>query len=217
MASQYIKLPVTGGGGGGGGDVDSFNGRTGTVVSQAGDYSAAIVSNVPAGSISSTDVQGALNELDSDLTALSSTVTGLTTSKQNADVDLTALAGLSTTGLIARTGSGTASTRTLTAGANIAVSNGDGVSGNPTVAFSGVLPPASGGTGSSTVPLNGRIPIGNGTNYAPGLISVGSGLTAAFGPGTITLNLATTIPLNIDGGAPNSIYGGVDPINGGTP
>lgn len=60
--------------------------------------------------------------------------------KQNLDSDLTAVAGLSTTGLIARTGSGTASTRALTApAAGITVSSGDGVSGNPTLALANDL------------------------------------------------------------------------------
>lgn len=56
--------------------------------------------------------------------------------KQATDTDLTAVAGLSTTGLIARTGAGTASTRTVTGTANqITVTDGDGVSGNPTLSI----------------------------------------------------------------------------------
>lgn len=50
--------------------------------------------------------------------------------------DLAAYEGLSSTGLVARTGDGTAAARTLTApAAGITVSNGDGVSGNPTLAL----------------------------------------------------------------------------------
>lgn len=72
---------------------------------------------------------------------------------------LAALAALASTGLIARTGSGTAAVRTITGTANrITVSNGDGVSGNPTldvgtnVYVSGGtdVAIADGGTGSST-------------------------------------------------------------------
>lgn len=49
---------------------------------------------------------------------------------------LTAISNLATTGLIARTGSGTVATRTITGTANeIAVANGDGVSGNPTLSL----------------------------------------------------------------------------------
>ena len=60
--------------GGGGGAVTDVFGRTGNVVAVAGDYSANLITNVPAGSISSTDVQGAINELAGDISAL---VTGV--------------------------------------------------------------------------------------------------------------------------------------------
>lgn len=56
------------------------------------------------------------------------------TDGQPLDSDLTAVAGLTTTGLVVRTGTGTAATRTITGTAgNITVSNGDGVAGNPTL------------------------------------------------------------------------------------
>lgn len=61
-------------------------------------------------------------------------------SYQAADSDLTALAALSTTGMMARTAANTYTMRTITASASnnalgISVSNGDGVSGNPTIGF----------------------------------------------------------------------------------
>lgn len=64
----------------------------------------------------------------------------LTAGYQPLDSDLTALAALSTTGLLARTGAGTVAARTLTApAAGITVSNGNGVSGNPTLALANDL------------------------------------------------------------------------------
>jgi hypothetical protein len=56
------------------------------------------------------------------------------TDAQPLDTDLTAVAGLSTSGLIVRTGSGTATTRSIAvSGTGLSVSNADGVSGNPTI------------------------------------------------------------------------------------
>lgn len=56
------------------------------------------------------------------------------TNVQAWDADLDALAALTTTGMISRTGANTYALRTITGAATrIAVSNGDGVSGNPTI------------------------------------------------------------------------------------
>jgi hypothetical protein len=49
---------------------------------------------------------------------------------------LTSLASLATNGIFVKTGTGTASTRSITAGLNITVTNGDGISGNPVIAGS---------------------------------------------------------------------------------
>jgi hypothetical protein len=57
------------------------------------------------------------------------------------DTDLDALAGLSGTGLVARTGSSSYTTRTLQAGSGISITNGGGVAGDPTIS-------ATGGVGS---------------------------------------------------------------------
>jgi len=55
--------------------------------------------------------------------------------KQAASALLTALAGVNDNGLIARTGSGAASARAITAGTGVTVENGSGASGNPAVAI----------------------------------------------------------------------------------
>jgi len=54
------------------------------------------------------------------------------------DADLAALAGISTNGVLARTGAGTAAARSITGTAPIAVTNGDGVAGNPTISVSDI-------------------------------------------------------------------------------
>jgi parallel beta-helix repeat protein len=80
---------------------------------------------------------------------------------QWADGDLDALSALTTTGLIVRTGDGTASTRSIAAGSSkLSVSNGSGISGNPTLDvvesnltltnLGGTLSIAKGGTGATS-------------------------------------------------------------------
>lgn len=94
------------------------------------------------GSVSNTEFQS--------LNGVTSAIQTQLDAKQPLDSDLTALAALSSTGLVARTGSGTAAVRTLTGTANqITVTNGDGVSGNPTAAIASdaVFP----GTGANTL------------------------------------------------------------------
>lgn len=85
------------------------------------------------------------------------------TDAQPLDSDLTALAGISATGILARTGSGTASARTLTGTSNrIVITNGDGVSGNPTFDI-----------GTDVVTLTGSQTLTNKTLTSP-IINFGS-------------------------------------------
>jgi hypothetical protein len=79
----------------------------------------------------------------------------LSATYQPTDAELTALAGLSASGIIVRTGAGTATTRSLAAGDGIAISNTDGVSGNPSIGLATLNTEAHvrddfmGGTGQS--------------------------------------------------------------------
>lgn len=95
------------------------------------------------------------------------------------DADLTAVAGLSTNGIIVRTGSGTATTRAVTQSTGITVTNGDGVSGNPTVAIDGTV-----------VTLTGTQTLTNKTLTSPTLTGTPVAPTAAYG--TNTTQIATT-------------------------
>lgn len=93
-------------------------------------HAASAISNTPSGSIAATDVQAALNELD--------------TEKQPLDADLTALAGLSTTGYATRTGAGTWALRTFLAGTGISITDATGETGNTTIGAVAASETASG-------------------------------------------------------------------------
>lgn len=117
---------------GAGTGVLSFNTRTGAVT------------------LTSADVTTALTYTPTSITGLTGAQTaaavrtGLSlvpgTDVQAYDADLAALAANATNGLWARTGAGTGSARTITGTANeITVTNGDGVSGNPTASLPAAL------------------------------------------------------------------------------
>jgi hypothetical protein len=54
--------------------VATFEGRSGAVTSQSGDYAASEITNTPAGTIAANNVQAAINELDGDVSSLSTAV-----------------------------------------------------------------------------------------------------------------------------------------------
>ena len=90
---------------------------------------------------------------------------------QPLDADLTALAGVSATGLLARTGAGTAEARTITGTANqIIVNNGNGAGGNPTLStpqnIHTAATPQFAGLGIGKAGTSGRIDL-TGTSAEP--------------------------------------------------
>lgn len=114
---------------------------------------------------------------------------------------------------------------TLTQGTGITVTNGAGTitianagvttfSGGTTgltpntatsgaVTLAGTLAVANGGTGLTTAPANGRLLIGNGTNYTLANLTQGAGITITNGAGSITI--ANASPMTYPGaGIPNS-------------
>ena len=55
------------------------------------------------------------------------------------------------------------------------------------ISVAGTLGVGYGGTGITTTPTNGQIPIGNGTNYTAAAITAGSGITVTNASGAITI------------------------------
>jgi hypothetical protein len=100
--------------------------------------------------------------------------------------DLAALEALGSTGMVARTASETYALRTITAGANISVSNGDGVSGNPTIAFSGSITPTLGRRAISDITSGDTIVAADNAK----LVNI------ATGTGTLAFTAAATLAAN---------------------
>lgn len=109
---------------------------------------------------------------------------------------LSALSNLSTSGIMARTGTNTFVTRSISVGSGLGISNSDGVSGNPTLSLSnqlqnlhnlntlGFISLATTGSGTSTF-VNRSLAAGTGIN-----ITNGNGVS-----GNPTINLGT-VPIN---------------------
>jgi len=204
-------------------DFDSFTtDLTAHLNDTSGAHAASAISFTPAGNVAATDVQAAIAELDTEKLSTSAAAS----TYQPLDADLTALAGLATTGLVSRAGAGTVATRTLTApAAGITVSNGDGVSGNPTLALADDLAALEALSGTNTiyyrsaantwsaVTVNASLGFSAGTlggslasNYQPldteltalaGLTSAADRLPYFTGSGTAALATFTTAGRNL--------------------
>lgn len=91
-------------------------------------------------------------------TARSTLGLAIGTDVQAYDADLAALAANATSGILSRTGAGAAAARTITGTSPISVSNGDGVSGNPTISLDDTaVTPGSYTSADITVDAKGRI------------------------------------------------------------
>lgn len=211
--------------------VTSIFGRTGVVTAVEGDYTLNLLGDVNLTSptngqvlryngtqwVNGVDYAGTVTSITASQPAAGLTITGspITTSGTLTFAlanDLAGVEGLGTTGIATRTAADTWTTRTIigTAG-NITVTNGNGVSGNPTLnletvgvagTYAGVTTDqygrvtagtasqsvSTGGTGLIATPTNGQLLIGNGTGYTLSTLTAGTNITITNSAGGITIN-----------------------------
>lgn len=138
------------------------------------------------------------------------------TDAQGLDADLTAVAGLTTTGIIVRSGAGTAVTRSVAvSGTGLSITNADGILGNPTItsnassnnAANSIVARDSSGNfiaGTITASLSGNASTATALQTARTFALTGDVVaTAVSFDGTGNISLATTIQ-------PNSVALGTD-------
>lgn len=146
--------------------VTSVFGRTGAVVAENNDYNASQIENTPSGNISSNNVQGALNELDSE--------------KQPINDILTAISNLTNSGFIVFKAPNQVFNRIIEgATGRLSVSNGDGANANPIIDLQSII---TAGTFNSqnSIPIITYDEYGRITDIQSNLIDITSGQVSDF-------------------------------------
>lgn len=88
---------------------------------------------------------------------------------------LTSISALVSNGLLIKTGTNSVAGRTITGGTNITVSNGDGVSGNPTISVSGLATVATSGSYNDLTNKPNTVPQGLISLWYGSIITIPSG------------------------------------------
>lgn len=143
----------------------------------------------------------------------SAAASAITAGSQPLDSTLTAIAALTGTGIIVRTGSGAADavTRTITQSTGITVSNGSGVAGDPTISItnSGVTAATYGSvTKSAILAINaqGQVTVASESTIMPAVGSItGLGANVATALGVAVGSAGAFVTFNGNAGTPSAL------------
>ena len=167
--------------------VTTVFGRTGPITAEAGDYTATQITFTPVEGIVATNVQTAIEELN--------------TEKQTKSDKLDAIAALDDTtfGAVFQTGADTFTKRTLTQGTGIKVTNGNGVDGNPTFEIDPAVVP----TKNEILPIN--FAIGSTGAAVTSTASVPTGYLVEKVTVTVIGNYDSTLDITLPDGSHESL------------
>lgn len=118
--------------------------------------------------------------------------TGYTLSAITAGAGITITNGAGSIIIGSAAGGGTVTSVDVSGGTTGLTTSGGPVSTSGTITLAGTLAVGSGGTGITTVPSNGQIPIGNGSTYTAATLTAGSGISITNGAGSVTLASSVT-------------------------
>ena len=113
--------------------------------------------------------------------------TGFTRSTLTAGSGVTITNGAGSITISSATSGGTVTSVDVSGGTTGLTTSGGPVTSSGTITLAGTLAVANGGTGITSTPANGAIPIGNGSTYSAATLTAGSGISITNGAGSISV------------------------------
>jgi hypothetical protein len=113
--------------------------------------------------------------------------TGFTRSTLTAGSGVTITNGAGSITISSATSGGTVTSVDVSGGTTGLTTSGGPVTSSGTITLAGTLAVANGGTGITSTPSNGQIPIGNGSTYSAATLTAGSGISITNGAGSISV------------------------------
>jgi len=101
---------------------------------------------------------------------------------------------------------GTVTSVGVSGGTTGLTTSGGPITSSGTITIGGTLGIANGGTGTTAIPTNGQLHIGNGTNFTLSTLTAGTGVSITNGAGTISINNTGVTSVGFTDASTSPIY-----------